>query len=156
MVVRPILIGNKLKTQIFKPLVIQRCLQTSSQLLSKQSPSFSSCGDVAQLDTKLGMSKVANVLLRGSPHPKLPDSYNLDIEAWTQGAIEAAAVVTRWAGQANFSSECYNLLRSAAQQEWDSLRGLVDDKCIQRYDAMQMKVLLCPAETHSDCSPSPD
>ena len=95
MVVRPILIGNKLKTQIFKPLVIQRCLQTSSRWLSKQSPSFSSCGDVAQLDTKLGMSKVANVLLRGSPHPKLPDSYNLDIEAWTQGAIEAAAVVTR-------------------------------------------------------------
>ena len=100
MVVRPILIGNKLKTQIFKPLVIQRCLQTSSRWLSKQSPSFSSCGDVAQLDTKLGMSKVANVLLRGSPHPKLPDSYNLDIEAWTQGAIEAAAVVTRSAGQA--------------------------------------------------------
>ena len=112
MVVRPILIGNKLKTHIVKPLVIQRCLQTSSRWLSKQSPSFSSCGDVAQLDTKLGMSKVANVLLRGSPHPKLPDSYNLDIEAWTQDAIEAAAVVTRSAGQAN-CSECYITLHFA-------------------------------------------
>ena len=141
MVVRPIVIGNKLKTHIVKPLVIQRCLQTSSRWLSKQSPSFSSCGDVAQLDTKLGMSKVANVLLRGSPHPKLPDSYNLDIEAWTQDAIEAAAVVTRSAGQVN-CSECYTLLRSAAQQDWDSLHGLVDDKCIQRY-ATQMKVLIC-------------
>ena len=109
MVVRPIVIGNKLKTHIVKPLVIQRCLQTSSRWLSKQSPSFSSCGDVAQLDTKLGMSKVANVLLRGSPDPKLPDSYNLDIEAWTQDAIEAAAVVTRSAGQANCSERYITL-----------------------------------------------
>ena len=138
MVVRPILIGNKLKTQIFKPLVIQRCLQTSSRWLSKQSPSFSSCGDVAQLDTKLGMSKVANILLRGSPHPKLPDSYNLDIEAWTQGAIEAAAVVTRSAGQAKTLVCVTTLPRSAAQQEWDSLHGLVDDKCIQRYAMLYM------------------
>ena len=39
--------------------------------------------------------QVVNVILNGRPNKKFPDKFNVDIDTWSQGALEALSVVTR-------------------------------------------------------------
>ena len=78
-------------------------------------PTFNSTGDSSSLVTKLGLSKIGHVIIRGKVNIPFPKSYNLNIEEFLPGATEAAGLVTQAASQGN----------------WEDLEGLVDPACIQ-------------------------
>ena len=94
-----------------------RTLMTSKIQLNKSAPSFSSLSDKSQIVTKLGLNKIGNVMLYGNPNhkEKFHDYYKLDIDTWSQGALEAVSVVTR----------------NVSNHEWEALDGLVSSNCIK-------------------------
>ena len=104
--------------------VLRRSLMTTQISSSKTAPSFSSQRDITKMETKLDLSKVGNknvnvhrycivinsyislalytipfqvvnLILNGRPNEKFPDKFNVDIDTWAQGALEALSVVTR-------------------------------------------------------------
>jgi len=106
-----------------KSLYFNRYLQTTSSLKSPEAPSFSSHShyDMRLLETRLGLGKVANVVVNGVPNREFPKDYEVDLNSWTMGALEAVSSVTK----------------SIANKEWDKLDGLVENQCI---DSLRSKV----------------
>ena len=96
---------------------------TSKIHLNKSAPSFSSLSDKSQIVTKLGLNKIGNVMLYGNPNhkEKLHDYDKLDVDTWSQGALEAVSVVTK----------------KVSNHEWEALDGLVSDSCIK---SLKLKV----------------
>jgi len=78
-------------------------------------PTFNSTGDTSTLVTKLGLSKIGHVIIRGKVNIPFPKSYNLNIDEFLPVATEAAGLVTQAASQGN----------------WEDLEGLVDSACIE-------------------------
>ena len=79
---------------------------------SPLTPTYSTCGDNKKLVTKLGLTNVFNVILRGNPNATLPGDCMMD--DFLPGAREAVGLVTK----------------AASEGDWDSLEGLVEPRCI--------------------------
>merc|ERR1719336_243804 len=80
-----------------KSLYFKRSLQTTSSLKSPEAPSFSSHShyDMRLLEMRLGLGKVANVVVNGVPNREFPKDYKVDLNSWTMGALEAVSSVTK-------------------------------------------------------------
>ena len=96
---------------------LTRTFTTSKVRLNKSAPSFSSLSDKSQIVTKLGLNKLGNVILYGNPNhkEKFYDYYQLDINTWSRGALEAVSIVTK----------------NISNHEWEDLDGLVSANCIR-------------------------
>lgn len=88
---------------------------SSPCLANPAAPTFSSTGDISSLVTKLDLSKIGHVIIRGKVNIPFPKSYNVNIEEFLPGATEAAGIVTQ----------------AACQENWEELEGLVSSDCIQ-------------------------
>lgn len=91
-----------------------RLLSTSTSLHSPLAPTFSSTGDTKSLVTRLGLQRISNVIIQGSPNFKLPPQFNYNPDDFLPGAREAVGLVTK----------------AASEGDWDSLEGLVEPQCI--------------------------
>ena len=91
-----------------------RLLSTSTSLHSPLAPTFSSTGDTKTLVTRLGLHRISNVIIQGSPNIKLPKEFNVNPDDFLPGAREAVGLVTK----------------SASEGDWEGLEGLVEPRCI--------------------------
>ena len=95
---------------------LQRSLVQNIRLrpMSVQAPTFSSSGDTDSIVTKLGPNRISTMIITGKPNRPLPPSYNVDLEEFLPGAISAVSEVTG----------------KMAEDDWDSLSGLVEQRCV--------------------------
>ena len=82
--------------------------------MSVLAPTFSSTGDTESIVTKLGPPRIATMIMSGKPNRPLPSSFNVDLEEFLPGAISAVSVVTT----------------AMAEDDWESLTGLVEQRCV--------------------------
>lgn len=101
---------------------LQRSLVQNIRLrpMSVLAPTFSSSGDTESIVTKLGPNRIATMIITGRPNRPLPDSFNVDLEEFLPGAISAVSVVTS----------------AMAEDDWESLPGLVEARCISNLRPM--------------------
>ena len=116
----PILFSEKIMmipSRLFKASSsLQRSLVQNIRLrpMSAQAPTFSSSGDTDSIVTKLGPNRISTTIITGKPNRPLPPSYNDDLEEFLPGAISAVSEVTG----------------KMAEDDWDSLPGLVEQRCV--------------------------
>lgn len=124
--VNPILLSENTKMiplKLFQASTgLQRSLVQNIRLrpMSVLAPTFSSSGDTESIVTKLGPNRIATMIITGRPNRPLPDSFNVDLEEFLPGAISAVSVVTS----------------AMAEDDWESLPGLVEARCISNLRPM--------------------
>ena len=84
-----------------------------SRFMSSQSQSPTFSNSDSQAIAKLGPHNIVSMIMRGKPNIPFPSSYQVDLDTFTPAALSAVSLITE----------------AMADQQWDSLEGLVEENC---------------------------